>query len=293
VTNEEPATSNAFSTDAWRTDASARWLAHADRMEMMLEPVLDPLFEHAALRRGETVLDVGCGAGATTFRAATAVPGGTVVAVDVSAELVEAASSAARSRATSDAAPIEWIVADAQRADLGDRRFDAVISRFGVMFFDDPVEAFANLRRSTRAGGRLAVATWRPRDQSDFQSVGFNALNDALISAGNDVTVPDPAAGPYSFGIDDHIHAVLGSAGWTDVVVHPIELDLYFAGPGITPAQAADVAVTMGGMATFLEPYGDDGLSIARQALVEAYTPFHDGVGVRLGAAMTVITATA
>jgi SAM-dependent methyltransferase len=255
----------------------------------MLEPVLAPLFAHAALVPGETVLDIGCGRGASTLMAAAIVgPGGAVTAVDVASDLIDAASALP---VATDAAPIEWIAADAQRTSLGKHRFAAVISRFGVMFFDDPVEAFANLRRATKPGGRLAVATWRPRDASEFQYAGSDAITAALRDAGHDVPTTDPAAGPYSFGVDAHVHDVLGRAGWRDVVVHPVEMPLMFAGPGASVDDAVDMAMGMPGVRSMIEPYGDGASEIAAAALRTVYASHHDGTGVKLLAAMTIITA--
>ncbi|MEM1215183.1 MAG: class I SAM-dependent methyltransferase [Bacteroidota bacterium] len=212
---------SAWSTDSWRTAGGGNWLAQADRLEAMLVPLLDPLFAHAALRSGEQVLDIGCGRGATTYRAAREVGRtGAVTAVDVSSDLLAEAQSVA-SPASGDAT-IDWLVADAQRAELGDARFDAAISRFGVMFFDDAVAAFANVRRAVTAGGRLAMVTWRPHNTCDFHTVGWDAVNEALRANGYDVADSDPAAGPFSLGVDDVVQSVLGDAGWVGIEIEPL-----------------------------------------------------------------------
>ena len=256
----------------------------------MLEPVLDPLFEQAALRPGEQVLDIGCGRGATTYRAAHEVGRtGAVTAADVSPDLLAEAQSVA-SPGSGDAS-IEWVVADAQRAALGESRFDAAISRFGVMFFDDPVAAFVNVRRAVRSGGRLAMVTWRPRNACDFHSVGWAAVNEALVENGYDVADSNPVAGPFSLGVDEVVESVLGEAGWVDIAVEPLELPLYFAGPNIPVDAAVDTAMGMTGMQTFLQPYDDRARALAADALREAYTTRHDGSGVRLDAAMLITTA--
>ncbi len=279
-----------WSTDTWRTSGGAAWSANAHRLEAMLEPVLEPLFADADLQGGERILDVGCGRAATTYAAARIVGAdGAVTAVDVSAELIaDAQAGAALGR---DAAPIDWMVADAQDADLGADAFDAVISRFGVMFFNDPVAAFANLRRAARADGRLAMATWQPRDACDFQSVGWDAIANALAADGYEIEMPAPAAGPYSFGLDDHVRSVLADAGWRDVRVRPVDLPLYYGGPGLSPADAVDTAMAMPGMQTFLGAYDERAAELAASALLDAYTPRHDGTGVRLDASILITTA--
>jgi SAM-dependent methyltransferase len=290
MTDNDTSQDNPFTTDAWRGKGSASWLEQADRLEAMLDPVLDPLFDAAALAPPEAVLDVGCGRGVTT-RAAAAIVGttGRVTAVDVAPDLIEAAAA----RAVPDgAAPIEWLVADAQRAPFADGSFDAVISRFGVMFFDDAVAAFANLRRAVRPGGRLAVCTWRPRDASPFQHAGYDAIVTALTAAGYDIAAGDPTAGPYAFGVDSYVHEVLGAAGWHDIVLTPLEMPLYFAGPETSPLDAVGVALGMHGTRAMLAPFDDRARDIAHDALLHAYERHHDGSGVRLDAAMVLITAT-
>ena len=290
--NDRP-TRPPWSTDAWREQAGRSWLAKADRLEAMLAPVLEPLFDHAGLGEGECVFDIGCGRGATALRAAELVGAtGSVLAVDVSSDLIAEAS-----RLSADAgmqrAPITWEVGDAQRAQFGVDRFDAAISRFGVMFFDDPIEAFANVRRQMRPSGRLAVATWQPRDACDFQSVGVSSIIDALRSHDYEVPELDPNAGPYAFGVEDHLRQTLDHAGWREVRVHPVRLPLYCGGPGLSTAEAVDTALGVEGLKRLLAPYDQHAHDLAAEALTEAFAAHHDGTGVGLEAAIMVTTASA
>ena len=139
----------------WNEDRAACWLANADARERQLQTVSDALFERASLQPGERVLDVGVGSGPTTGQAWEAVrPDGSVTGIDIAAPMI----NAARQRV---AAPeIEWIVGDAAAYDFPPKAYDAVISRFGVMFFADPLAAFRNLCEATRPGGRLIMTVW-------------------------------------------------------------------------------------------------------------------------------------
>ena len=147
----------ADNSDAW--DESQRWVTEADRHDGQLAPSAELVFERSSLAAGETVLDVGCGCGAMTIKAARVCAA--AVGVDVSAAVL----AVARQRATdAQVANVEFVEADAQRHRFGSGQFDAVISRFGLMFFDDPLVAFTNrvTRFATKAGWcRCAGKDWR------------------------------------------------------------------------------------------------------------------------------------
>jgi protein-tyrosine-phosphatase len=145
----------ASSSEDWNGDRARRWLGVADAVEGQLAPVSDVLFAAASLRPGERVLDVGCGTGPTTRRAAELVgPDGIVVGADVSSDMIAAASA----RRTGDgAARIDWVAADAATW-RPEAPFDVVLSRFGVMFFGQPEAAFANLAAMTVPGGQIGRA---------------------------------------------------------------------------------------------------------------------------------------
>ena len=198
-------------TESWTGERAARWLRMAASLDRQLTPVADVLFDTVHLRPGERVLDVGCGTGPTTRRAAALVgPGGAVTGADVSPAMIDAANAAddpVPGRAT-----ITWVEADVATWDAGRDRFDAVISRFGAIFFADPVAAFANLAMATVADGRLCVAVWGQRHESDVFEVPFAATVGPLQSAGHSPVVPAPDAGAYSLGDRAAVTAMLTEA---------------------------------------------------------------------------------
>src|SRR5512135_883468 len=151
---------NAEQLAFWNGPGGARWVARQEHTDATLAPVSDALLALAAPRTGERVLDVGCGCGAATLALARAVgPTGRVDALDISAPmLAEARARAAAAGITN----IGWVQADAATATLG--RFDLLVSNFGVMFFGDPVVAFAHMRRAANPGARMAFVCWRPLD---------------------------------------------------------------------------------------------------------------------------------
>lgn len=195
------------------------WVRDTRLLDMAFAPFTAAVLEAADLGSATRVLDVGCGTG-TLLEGI--VDSGTgrgdlrAVGVDISLSMVDAA----RRRVPSAGV----IRADAQVADLarisGGRLYDRVVSRFGVMFFDDPVAAFANIRAATGSGGQLAFASWR-EDETDMFLHGLRSL---MAQLDNPVSAPAVGTpGPLGLANAEHIGAVLGSAGWTDVEVEAVD----------------------------------------------------------------------
>ena len=170
---------NQGQSDAWNGPESAHYVDQADRYDRQLAPITGALLERAAITPTDTVLDVACGSGAGTLRAAPGARG--VLGVDISEPLLEVARERARQAAIGNA---EFVTADAQIHDFDEARFDVAISQFGLMFFDDPVAAFTNIRRSMASGGTIVFTTW--------QALGANEwLAPVAHAVGRHSDVPD------------------------------------------------------------------------------------------------------
>lgn len=208
--------------ELWNGPASRAWVDAPDRYDRTLEGFLPLVLEAAALERGDRVLDVGCGSGALARAACERVsPGGSVTGVDISGPLVELA----RERSPG----IEVVQADAQVHDLGTDAFDALVSRFGVMFFDDPVAAFTNLRRAVRPDGRLAFVAWQSAPSNAWVMTAIGALIEHVPMP----DLPGPGApGPFAFAEADRVRSLLTEAGWRSVEVEPVETSILVGGPG-------------------------------------------------------------
>lgn len=200
---------NEAQQQAW-AEQGIDWVAHAAIFESVLAPFADAVVAAADLHPGARVLDIGCGSGALLARVVEA--GADAVGVDISEPMVQAAR---------DRVPAATVVlADAQTADLpaidAGGAFDRIVSRFGVMFFDDPVAAFANIRTAAAPGARLAFVCWRDGENPMF-TAGVDALAAQLESP---LPAPEPGApGPLAFGDAERVRTILADAGWTGVEI--------------------------------------------------------------------------
>jgi SAM-dependent methyltransferase len=277
------------SPEAWPGDRAERWVRVADRLERQLAPVTELLFAAARLRAGERVLDVGCGTGPTTRRAAALVgPHGSVTGVDISPEMITAARRA--DRPGDEAAAIHWVEADAVTWDPGAEQFDAVISQFGVMFFADPDAAFANLARVTAKGGRFCAAAWAERSQSPVFDLPLTIALRELDRAGTIVEVPSPTAGPYSLSDERHVERMLAAAGWTDVHSEPHPLRLAVGGGG-GPLDAARGSLEFGPTRIVMDGVGEDLKRTVCDAVARAFEDHVVNGEVVLDATPVIITA--
>jgi len=204
---------NRDQAEHWNSAEQAdRWVTHQERFDRMLAPFTGMILGAAALSAGDHVLDVGCGCGATTLDAARAVAPGTSTGIDLSGPmLARARQNAARSAVTN----ASFRQGDAQTYRFS-RVVDAIISRFGVMFFADPVAAFANLRTAVRQGGRLAFVCWQPLPANEWLTVPGGALAEHLPLP--DLTDPG-APGMFALAEPGRIRSILADSGWRDVCV--------------------------------------------------------------------------
>ncbi|WP_428060052.1 class I SAM-dependent methyltransferase [Brevundimonas sp.] len=220
----------------WNGDNGRRWVENQDRLDRMLAAYGAALARAAAPAMGDHVLDVGCGAGATTFDMAARVgPSGRVVGLDISAPLIGRALDLAASQG---GGAVEFRLADAALAEFTPD-FDRIVSRFGVMFFDDPVAAFVNLKRALKPDGRLVFVCWRGSAENDWTRLPMAAIRDIAPAP----APADPEApGPFAFGDRDRIARILIDAGYADIDIRPFDSPVHF-GVGDTADAALDDAV--------------------------------------------------
>lgn len=255
----------------------------------MLAPVDEILVPAARIVGGASALDVGCGRGVTTRAAAVAAgPAGAVTGVDISATLIAEASAVP---AEAGSAPITWVTTDASAHRFPPEHHDVVLSRFGAIFFDDPVAAFANLRATARPSGRLVIAVWQPQNASEFQSLAIDIAVRVAADHGVELERAAPDAGPFAYGKVDYVAGVLEQAGWTHVDFAPHELMLYVGGPGTTPERAVEMGLGFGPLATLLRDVPAEVVAEVAVALTDELEARWDGTGAPLRAAIAIVSA--
>lgn len=271
-------------TEAYWNDAGGNaWVEHQGLLDRLNQPVGDIVAGRADPGAGARVLDVGCGAGATTLDMARRIgPDGLAVGVDVSEPLLELGRQRARAEAVAN---VDFVRADAGTHDFGEGTFDAAISRYGVMFFEDPDAAFANLRRAMRPGGGLTFACWRSAAENPLTLVPLEAAAPFLPEPPR---APTDGPGRFAFADADRVRGVLERSGWRRVAIEAIDVETPLSLDELTT-----LSLQLGLLATLL-PQQDEGvrerIGEAVAARLESYV--EDG-RVPMTAACWLVTATA
>lgn len=209
--------SNGDQAALWNGVAGQGWVAAQALLDQVFQPFEDLLVAAARVSGAGRVLDVGCGSGGTTLAVARVLgAGGRCTGVDISAPMI----AAARTRAGCEGAAADFVCADAQVHAFEPAGFDLILSHFGVMFFDDPVTAFSNLRAAARKGGALRFIAWRSPAENPFMTVAERAAAPLLPN----LPARDPdAPGQFAFADRRRVHGILDASGWADIAIEPVD----------------------------------------------------------------------
>lgn len=213
----------------WNEHAGPRWVAAQAALDQVMAPISDSILAAAKLAPGERVADIGCGAGSLSLAAAEAVgPAGQVTAVDISTPLLDHT----RARAAAAGVALDAVRADAQDYAFAAGSLDAVVSRFGVMFFRNSAAAFANLARALTGEGRCVFACWQAVDTNPWITWPVAAIADMLPeeARGGGLPVDGDAPGPFRFADAARTRAMLEAAGFAAVEIEGHDQALHVRG---------------------------------------------------------------
>ena len=275
----DPSNQDAF--QAWDGDDGAYWAEHHDRFDAGLVGYHARLLDAAAIAPGEHVLDIGCGNGQTTREAARRSGTGRALGVDLSSRML----AVARERAAEQGiANVEFVQGDAQVHPFDPGAFDLAISRFGAMFFGDPVAAFTNIGRALRPDARLVLLVWQALDRNPWVADVREA-----VAVGRDLPTPPPGApGPFSLADPDRARSLLEAAGFAEVDCQSVEAPVSHG----RDADAAFTFVSNQGLTRFLmQGLDDDGRARALAALRASLEAHAGADGVRYDSAAWLVRA--
>ena len=272
---------NAEQLAAWNGDDGDHWSTHEEHYDASVAAHSLLLAAAAAIDDGERVLDLGCGCGSTTRDAARAARDGAAMGIDLSTQMLERARRRALEERLDN---LSFVHGDAQVHDFAPAEFDVVISRFGSMFFGDPVAAFGNVGGAMRPGGRVALIAWQDLARNEW----LTAMRGALAQ-GRDLPTPPPRVpSPFAFAEPEHVRSVLAAAGFHDVEIDAVEVPFQL---GADPDDAFDFAAGTGITRGLLQDLTPDRQNLALAEL-RAVVDAHDGPdGVVFGSRAWIIGA--
>ena len=276
-------TANKAQIEYWNGPTGENWAQYNNETDRSLADAAEAALKLAAARPGERVLDIGCGAGAASLSLADQVgPGGHVMGVDVSRPLL----AMARSRV--QAANVEFLEADAALYPF-QPEFDLIFSRFGVMFFVDPIAAFANIRKAAGRNARLAFICWRSVEENEWASLPYSVAKPFLPER---PPADSSSPGPFAFADAGRLRAVLETAGFSDIRIEKFSgvMDL-----GPVPAQAAFQVTSLMGPTTRVLRNADEATrNKVLDTITKALAKLQAGEGpIRLGTACWLVGARA
>lgn len=266
----------------WNGPAGEKWVKRQVTWDRVLYPVAMALLDLAAPQPGERVVDVGCGCGATSFMLAERVgASGHVLGLDVSAPMLAHAR-----RRQPAGLPLDFALADATDYGFAEPT-DLMVSRFGVMFFSDPVRAFTNLRSGLRPGGRLVFSCFRKPSENPWTMVPLQA---AYLHV---PPLPKPGAedpGPFSFADPERVRRILSRASFGNIRLTPLDLSFDLAaGEGLDAAVAS--VLEIGSTSRAIEGAPTSVVEAVASSVREALSAYQEGSNVLLPAAVWLVAA--
>ncbi len=275
---------NAKQKDFWSGKGGYYWVEKQSEMDIMLNPLGEKALAKLDLQSNSKVLDIGCGCGATTLEIAQIASDGAVTGLDISVPMLDKAKSEAKNKGIEN---VDFKVVDVQVEQLAYEEYDFAYSRFGVMFFDDPFEAFKNIFSSLRTDGELSFVCWQDPSLNPWQSLSLQVIRRYL-----DMPSPPPRSpGPFAFHEKDYVKEILENSGFSNISFDDNQEDItMFAGKSLEEASEDYLAINPV-VTEMLKDSTDDLKSEIVESLKEAFSEFHRGDGLVFPSATWVVSA--
>jgi ubiquinone/menaquinone biosynthesis C-methylase UbiE len=266
----------------WNGVAGRAWVDSQDVVDQMFQPVQEVLIDAVLRKPAGRVLDIGCGTGGTTLAVARALGvNARCVGLDISEPMIEAA----RARADRSGMPVTFIRANAQTYTFDAAVFDKIISRFGVMFFDDPVRAFANLRSAATNDGELRVIAWRSGEDNPFMTTAERAAAPLLS---NLPARQANAPGQFAFADERRVARILDKSGWAEIDIERLDVACSFP-----ESQLVRYFTRLGPVGMVIDEVDEPTRERVVERVRAAFEPYVHGADVRFTAACWMVTASA
>ena len=268
----------------WSGAGGDVWVNKQREMDIMLNPLVDRVIERLDLKSDAKIIDIGCGCGATTLEIAKKITQGEILGVDISEPMLDKAAETAREMSLSN---ISFEVKDVQVDVMPQNYFDVAFSRFGVMFFEDPFEAFKNIHTSLREDGLLSFVCWQNASLNPWQSLSIQVIKEFL-----DLPAPAPKSpGPFAFEDKTYLEEILRESGFKGLEILDNQEDIVmFSGKSIR--EACEDYLTINPVVTeMLKNSKPELTEEILEALVIKFSNFHQNDGLLFPSATWIVTA--
>ncbi len=272
----------------WNGETGEQWADNSDSQDRMLRPLGRAAIKHARPRSGESALDIGCGCGDTSLDLMTSVgKTGRVMGVDVSKPMTDKARERANALPPELRSRISFEVADASTFEFQPATQDLLFSRFGIMFFHDPVTAFAHMRSALKPRGRLTFVCWRAVADNDWVRLPMSAAFDHVDRP----EAQDPTApGPFAFQDVDYVSNLLTQVGYREVELNPFDPDMIVESKG-GPEEAVNFLIDRGPLVRLLKDTPPEVIEKVKQSISETINPHYKNDQVNLKGGCWIVSA--
>jgi len=268
----------------WSGAGGDVWVNKQREMDIMLNPLGQRAIDKLEMNSQKTILDIGCGCGATTLEIAKNNPEVKIIGLDISIPMLNQASLSSSEMSISNA---DFQVKDVQTDELQSEYFDIAFSRFGVMFFEDPFEAFKNINQSLKQAGQLSFVCWQNASLNPWQSLSIQVIKEFL-----DLPAPPPKSpGPFAFEDKEYIEEILSESNFKEIKIDDNQEEIVmFSGKSVR--EACEDYLTINPVVTeMLKSSGDDLRETILTALMEKFSSYHKDDGLHFPSATWIVTA--